>query len=162
MRILPYVLLKFKGQPHKFITMKFLFDLLGARVWGSCQRQQKTSVSFFTGSLARDFWLQVFFHQCPPGPWVFHLGRFDFFAEIFANGCLSPVYSHSMGPSHLRLPLPHPSVGSIAHRKGGGGWVGGLQIQSGGGFGTPSLLLPAQLFKLLIWCWKWANFKKPN
>ncbi len=45
--------------------------------------------SWFKGSLTRDFWLQVFFmNQCPPGPQVFHWGRFEFFrkfAEIFAN-----------------------------------------------------------------------------
>jgi hypothetical protein len=70
--ILPYVLLKFKGQSHKFITLKFLFDLLGARVWSSCQRQQKSSVGFFKGSLTRAFRLQVFFmFKCPPGPWIF-------------------------------------------------------------------------------------------
>jgi hypothetical protein len=47
---------------------------------------------FFWGlkeSLTRDFRLQVFFmNQCPPGPQVFHWGRFEFFrklAEIFAN-----------------------------------------------------------------------------
>jgi hypothetical protein len=33
-------------------------------------------------------------NQCPPGPQVFPLGRFEFFrkfAETFANECLSPV-----------------------------------------------------------------------
>jgi hypothetical protein len=33
-------------------------------------------------------------NQCPPGPQVFHWGRFEFFqkfAEIFANEYLSPV-----------------------------------------------------------------------
>ena len=49
----------------------------------------------FKGSLTRDFRLQVFFmNQCPPGPQVFHWGRFEFFqkfAEIFANEYLSPV-----------------------------------------------------------------------
>ncbi len=48
-----------------------------------------------TGSLTRDFRLQVFFmNQCPPGPQVFHWSHFEFFrkfAEIFANYCLSPV-----------------------------------------------------------------------
>jgi hypothetical protein len=43
----------------------------------------------FEGSLTRDFRLQVFFmNQCPPGPQVFHWGRYEFFqkfAEIFAN-----------------------------------------------------------------------------
>jgi hypothetical protein len=41
------------------------------------------------GSLTRDFRLQVFvMNQCPPGPQVFHWGRFEFFqkfAEIFAG-----------------------------------------------------------------------------
>ena len=41
------------------------------------------------GSLTRDFRSQFFFmNQCPPGPPVFHWGRFEFFrkfAEIFAN-----------------------------------------------------------------------------
>jgi hypothetical protein len=41
------------------------------------------------GSLTQDFLLQVFFmDQCPPGPQVFHWGRFEFFrkfVEIFAN-----------------------------------------------------------------------------
>jgi hypothetical protein len=43
----------------------------------------------FKGSLTRDFRSQFFFmYQCPPGPQVFHWGRFEFFrkfAEIFAN-----------------------------------------------------------------------------
>jgi hypothetical protein len=47
------------------------------------------------GSLTRDFRLQVFFiNHGPPGPQVFHWGRFEFFrkfAEIFANEYLSPV-----------------------------------------------------------------------
>jgi hypothetical protein len=33
-------------------------------------------------------------NQCPPGPQVFHWGRFEFFrkfAEIFANEYLSPL-----------------------------------------------------------------------
>jgi hypothetical protein len=51
--------------------------------------------NIFKGSLTRDFRLQVFFmNQCPPGPQVFHWGRFEFFrkfAEIFANEYLSPV-----------------------------------------------------------------------
>ncbi len=46
-------------------------------------------------SLTRDFRLQVFIvNQCPPGPWVCHCDRFDFFrkfAEITANECLSGV-----------------------------------------------------------------------
>jgi hypothetical protein len=44
---------------------------------------------FFKGSLTRDFRLQVsYMNQCPPGPQVFHWGRFEFFrkfVEIFAN-----------------------------------------------------------------------------
>jgi hypothetical protein len=48
------------------------------------------------GSLTRDFRLQVFFmNQCPPGPQVFHRGRFEFFRK-FANEYLSPV---SLTPS---------------------------------------------------------------
>jgi hypothetical protein len=47
------------------------------------------------GSLTRDFGLQVFFmNHCPPGPQVFHGGRFEFFrkfAEIFDIECSSPV-----------------------------------------------------------------------
>ncbi len=36
-----------------------------------------------TGSLTRDFRLQVFFmNQCPPDPQVFLWGRFEFFAKI--------------------------------------------------------------------------------
>jgi hypothetical protein len=50
---------------------------------------------YFKGSLTRDFRLQVFFmNQCPPGPQVFHWGRFEFFqkfGEILANEYLSPV-----------------------------------------------------------------------
>jgi hypothetical protein len=41
------------------------------------------------------FSTSVFFmNQCPPGPQVFHWGRFEFFrkfAEIFGNEYLSPV-----------------------------------------------------------------------
>jgi hypothetical protein len=51
------------------------------------------------GSLTRDFRLQVFFmNQCPPGPQVFHWGRFEFFrkfAEIFANESLTPAINCS-------------------------------------------------------------------
>ncbi len=53
------------------------------------------SSSHLQRSLTGDFRLQVFFmNQCPPGPQVFHWGRFEFcrkFAEIFANEYLSPV-----------------------------------------------------------------------
>jgi len=39
--------------------------------------------TFFKGSLTRDFRLQVFFmNKCPPGPQVFHWGRFEFFSKI--------------------------------------------------------------------------------
>ena len=52
-------------------------------------------VHCFKGSLTRDFRLLVFFmNQCPPGPQVFHWGRFECFqkfAETFVNEYLSPV-----------------------------------------------------------------------
>jgi hypothetical protein len=48
-----------------------------------------------TGSLTRDFRLQVFFmNHCPPGPQVLYWGHFEFFrkfTEIFANEYLLPV-----------------------------------------------------------------------
>ncbi len=53
------------------------------------------SVVTIKGSLTREFRLQVFFiSQWPPGLWVSHWDRFEFFrkfAEIIANECLSPV-----------------------------------------------------------------------
>ncbi len=59
------------------------------------RRLQIFLVHFLKGSLTRDFRLQVsFMNQWPPGPQVFHWGRFEFFqkfAEIFANEYLSPV-----------------------------------------------------------------------
>ncbi len=54
------------------------------------KNDKSVSLSYpFKGSLTRDFRLKVFFmNQCPPGPQVFHWGRFEFFrkfSEIFAN-----------------------------------------------------------------------------
>ncbi len=61
---------------------------------GNKSAGDRTSVQL-KGSLTRDFRLQVFFmNQRPPGPQVFHRGRFEFFrkfAEIFANEYLSPL-----------------------------------------------------------------------
>jgi hypothetical protein len=59
-----------------------------------------------TGSLTRDFRLQVFFmNQCPPGPQVFHWGCFEIFrkfAEIFTKEYLTPV---STTPAKNLLPV---------------------------------------------------------
>jgi hypothetical protein len=44
--------------------------------------QYTVNCVLFKGSLTRDFRLQVFFmNQCPPGPKVFHWGRFQFFRK---------------------------------------------------------------------------------
>ena len=37
----------------------------------------------FIETVPRDFWLQVFYmDQFPPSPWLYHLGRFEFFSKI--------------------------------------------------------------------------------
>ncbi len=82
----------------KSIKMWSLHSYLKWRVCNFAYYKAKKAilVKKIKGSLTRDFRLQVFFvNQCPPGPWLCHYDRFDFFSrkfvEIIENECLSAV-----------------------------------------------------------------------
>ncbi len=66
--------------------------LVYSRAWGKLihEKNQMQKISWhcpFKGTVSRDFRLLVFFmNQCPPIPWVYHEGRFEFFKKFAVYG----------------------------------------------------------------------------
>ncbi len=117
MRILPYVLLKFKGQQsHKFITMKFILICLGRGSRALADDIKKPAWVSLKGVWHEIFEFRLFHKSMSPEPMSISLGPFRIFrkfAEIFENGCLLPcILAPWAIPISAYVPLPHPSVGS--------------------------------------------------
>jgi hypothetical protein len=87
---LPLLLPLFLSAQHRSAPVEYWNNSSHGQNLRSTLGQAEPIAQYFVkGSLTRDFRSRFFFmNQCPPGPQVFHWGRFEFFrkcAEIFAN-----------------------------------------------------------------------------